>query len=108
MLQISVIHEEKDRVISGLKRRGLKNAEELIQQALEIDQNRRNTQTKLDQLLNEANQLSRQIGQLMREGKKDEAEAFKKKTAEIKSETNGNCLPFLTWHLAACSISSMS
>ena len=59
-----------------------------VDQILELDAQRRATQTELDQMLAESNALSRQIGGLMREGKKDEAEGVKAQTAGLKDKSN--------------------
>lgn len=84
MLQVSIIREEKEKVIQGLKKRRLKNAEEAIEQVLSLDLRRRQTQQQQDTLLGEANSAAREIGNLMKTGKKDEAEALKTKTAHLK------------------------
>lgn len=86
MLQIAQIHENKEAVINGLKKRNFKEPEKAINSLLELDDKRKSIQQKHDQSLAEGNQLSKQIGQLMAQGKKDEAEAIKIKTAQYKSE----------------------
>lgn len=84
MLQVSFIREEKEKVISGLKKRRVRNVEESIDSILNLDLKRRQTQQQQDALLSEANILAREIGALMKSGKKSEADALKEKTAEIK------------------------
>jgi seryl-tRNA synthetase len=85
MLQVSAIREEKDRIIQALKkRRGLKNIEESIEAILSLDQKRRQTQQQQDALLAESNSIAKEIGNLMKSGKKEEAEKMKVRTAEIK------------------------
>lgn len=84
MLQVSIIREEKEKVVQGLKKRRLKNAEEAIEQVLGLDLRRRQTQQQQDTLLGEANSAAREIGNLMKTGKKDEAETLKIKTAHLK------------------------
>jgi seryl-tRNA synthetase len=84
MLLISQITEHKERVIAGLEKRNIKDAETLIEEVLEVDKSRRATQVALDNTLAESNTISRQIGQLMKEGKADEAAAIKKRTKELK------------------------
>ena len=86
MLQVSFIREEKNKVIQGLKKRRLRNVEESIENILKLDQKRRQTQQLQDALLSEANSLAREIGNLMKSGKKDEAEALKQKTADLKKQ----------------------
>ena len=85
MLQISYIRENKESVINGLKKRNFKELE-LVEEAITLDEQRRLVQTKLDNALAESNKLSKEIGTLMKEGKKQEAEAAKAQTAELKEQ----------------------
>lgn len=86
MLQVSAIREEKEKVIQGLKKRGLRNVEQSVDEILELDKKRRQTQQQQDALLAESNSLSREIGNLMKSGKKAEADVLKAKTAEMKKQ----------------------
>ena len=85
MLQISYIRENKDLVINGLKKRNFKESE-LVEEAISLDENRRLIQTKLDNALAESNKLSKEIGALMKEGKRQEAEQAKAQTADLKEQ----------------------
>ena len=85
MLQISYIRENKDLVINGLKKRNFKELE-LVEEAISLDENRRLIQTKLDNALAESNKLSKEIGTLMKEGKRQEAEVAKAQTADLKEQ----------------------
>ncbi|WP_276725642.1 serine--tRNA ligase [Capnocytophaga granulosa] len=85
MLQISYIRENKDLVINGLKKRNFKELE-LVEEAIALDEQRRLIQTKLDNALAESNKLSKQIGTLMKEGKRQEAEVAKAQTADLKEQ----------------------
>ena len=85
MLQISYIRENKESVINGLKKRNFKELE-LVEEAIALDEQRRLVQTKLDNALAESNKLSKEIGTLMKEGKKQEAEAAKAQTADLKEQ----------------------
>ena len=89
MLQITHIAENRQSVVKGLTRRGVAQAEPLIEKLLQTDQVRRQTQTELDDVLAASNRISKQIGQLMQQGKKDEAEAIKQQTAELKEQSKG-------------------
>ena len=86
MLQRQTIRESKDRVIERL---AVKNFEagKIVDDILAIDSRRRTTQNELDTLLSEANLLARQIGELMKGGKKAEAEDLKNKSAALKEST---------------------
>ena len=87
MLTLKLINEETERVIRGLEKKHFKGAREAIDQVLAVDKKRREAQQELDQNLNEAKKLAAQIGALMKEGKKDEANAIKEKVSTMK-ETN--------------------
>jgi seryl-tRNA synthetase len=84
MLQVSVIRDEKEKIIKGLQKRRLKGIEQSLDTILSLDQKRRQTQQQQDALLAESNSLAKEIGNLMKSGQKDEAEKLKTKTAEIK------------------------
>lgn len=87
MLQINVIREEREKVIAGLLKRNFNEASELIDKAIALDKSRREKQLKNDDLLAEANKLAKEIGNLMKLGKKEEAEGIKAKTAELKKSS---------------------
>ena len=86
MLTIKQITENTDAVLRGLEKKHFKDAKETIAQVIEVNDKRRNTQNQLDKNLAEVNSLSRTIGQLMKEGKKEEAEAARARVAETKGE----------------------
>ena len=76
MLQVNYIREHKEEVLEGLAVKNFKQPE-LVEEILKLDEQRRQTQTQADSLLAEANAAAKQIGEFMRQGKKDEAEALK-------------------------------
>ncbi|MCQ2255323.1 MAG: serine--tRNA ligase [Bacteroidaceae bacterium] len=84
MLTLKQINEETDRVIAGLEKKHFKGAKEAIENVQAIDRTRREAQQALDANKQEANQLAKQIGMLMKNGQKDEAEATKAKVAALK------------------------
>lgn len=86
MLQVSLIREEKEKVVQGLKKRRLRDVEESLEAILQLDLKRRQTQQQHDALLAESNSIAREIGGLMKTGKKAEAETLKAKTGEIKKQ----------------------
>jgi seryl-tRNA synthetase len=87
MLTLKLITEESDRVIRGLEKKHFKNAKAAIDEVLSVDKKRREAQQQLDKNLSEAKKMAAQIGGLMKEGKRDEAEAVKAQVAQMK-ETN--------------------
>lgn len=84
MLTIKLITENTDAVIRGLEKKHFKGAKESIAKVLELNDKRRSTQNELDKNLAEINATSKSIGQLMKAGQKEEAEAAKQRVAEIK------------------------
>ena len=86
MLQIAHIRENQEQVVLALAKRNL-DAAEMIQKAIDLDEQRRATQVQLDTLLAESNKLSKEIGDLMRKGEKEKAEELKQKTAQSKERT---------------------
>lgn len=84
MLQLNFIRENREITIAGLERKYFKGATEAVDKLLGLDKQRRDTQSELDATLSQSNTLAKQIGQLMKEGKKDNAEAAKAQTATLK------------------------
>ena len=87
MLTLKLISEETERVIRGLQKKHFNGAREAIENVLAVDKHRRETQQALDANLSEAKKMAAQIGMLMKQGKKEEAENIKATVAEMK-ETN--------------------
>ncbi|MDD4660225.1 MAG: serine--tRNA ligase [Massilibacteroides sp.] len=83
MLTLKVITENPETVIEELAKKHF-DAKELITKVIELDKTRRNTQMVLDANLAELNTISKTIGQLMKEGKKEEAGAARFKVSEMK------------------------
>lgn len=86
MLQVSEIRENKEHYIQGLAKRNI-DATQLLEEVLQADEKRRNTQAQLDNLLAESNTISKEIGVLFKKGEHKKAEILKLKTAHIKEET---------------------
>lgn len=93
MLQINVIRENTELVLEGLKKRNMRDAESLINQALAVDKVRREKQQQYDAVVGESNRISKEVGVLMKAGKKQEADEMiakmatsKKSAAEIGQE----------------------
>jgi len=85
MLQLNTIREEKDRVLSGLKKRNFKELH-LIDNIIALDEKRRATQLSLDETLAKSNNLSKEIGNLFKAGQTDKANALKEQTATLKED----------------------
>lgn len=85
MLQVSYIRENRENVLERLAVKNFKQPE-LIDEIIQLDEKRRQTQNQLDNTLAQSNSAAKQIGELMRNGKKEEAEAIKAKTGAWKEE----------------------
>lgn len=85
MLTLKLISEETERVIKGLEKKHFEGAREAVEKVLEYDKIRREAQQKLDSNKQQQNQLAKQIGRLMKEGKKEEAENIKTTVADLKA-----------------------
>ncbi len=85
MLTINLIREKKEFLIERLKIKNF-NAEEIINRILLLDSSRREIQSKTDLMQGEMNRISKEIGSLMKDGKRDEADAAKEKTYSLKEE----------------------
>jgi seryl-tRNA synthetase len=83
MLQVNYIRENREKVLERLGVRNFKQPE-LVDEIIKLDEERRQTQTSLDNLSAIANANAKQVGELMRSGKKEEAEAIKAETTSNK------------------------
>lgn len=86
MLQVPFIRENKEDVIKRLAVRNI-DASQMIEDVISLDEDRRQTQTLLDNALAESNTLSKEIGNLYKSGKAAEANVLKEKTIELKETT---------------------
>lgn len=85
MLQVNYIRDNREKVLERLSVRNFKQTE-VVDQIIQLDEERKQTQTSLDQISAIANSSARQIGELMRTGKKEEAEALKAQTGSNKEQ----------------------
>lgn len=86
MLTLQILREQTDMVLEGLKKRNFKDAEILVQQLIENDKLRRETQNTLDTLKAKSNADSKKIGDLMRSGNADEANTLRASIALDKDK----------------------
>ena len=86
MLTIKVISQETEKVLKGLEKKHFKNAKETIEKVLELDKARRVAQQELDSLLAQSKQIAAKVGQLMKSGLIDEANAVKLEVADLKTK----------------------
>lgn len=86
MLTLKVIRENKDQVIERLAIKHF-DAKEIIEKVIALDDERKVIQLQLDNNLAEQNTIAKQIGKLFSEGKADEANAAKQRTADLKEQS---------------------
>ncbi|MEM6522554.1 MAG: serine--tRNA ligase [Bacteroidota bacterium] len=84
MLQISYLRENTNQVIQALKKRSFNEAESVVTGVVKLDQDRRGIVRELESLQSESNNLSKQIGRLMKEGNKEQAEQARAQTSDLK------------------------
>ena len=85
MLQLGFLRANKAAAIERLSKR-MDNAEVNIENVLELDASRRNTQTELDKTASALNALSKDIGMLFKSGQSEKANILKQKTADLKDK----------------------
>ncbi len=88
MLQVPYLRENTEKALSGLAKRN-KDFSATVESIISVDESRRKLQNELDNLLAESNKISKIIGDLFKEGKREEADGMKARTTEIKEECKG-------------------
>jgi seryl-tRNA synthetase len=86
MLLVQTIKDQFDKVLEGLSKRNFPNAESQLLAIIDLDNQRKETQKLRDSLQSESNQIAKEIGALMQQGKKEDAEKIKSRTVEIKAQ----------------------
>lgn len=85
MLEIHRINNQTEEIRARLARRANANYNDHINRILDLDELRRATQGKLDEVLAQSNKLSAQIGELFKTGKAEEANRLKEETTGLKT-----------------------
>lgn len=86
MLQLSYIRDNKDKAIERLLIKNFNSAKESIEKVIDLDNQRRDLQTQLDDIKAKQNAIAKEIGMLFKSGNKQEAENKKNDTAKLKVE----------------------
>lgn len=86
MLQLQAIRNDKENLAKALAKRNI-DAGPMLDEVLEKDEARRKLQAELDALLAESNSISKSIGMLYKQGKAEEANAMKEKSASLKEKS---------------------
>lgn len=86
MLQVSVIRENREKIVEGLKKKHFDKAALVVDQIIEVDDLRKTTQGQLDALLSESNKASKSVGEMMKQGRTAEAEVLKAQVSASKEQ----------------------
>jgi seryl-tRNA synthetase len=86
MLQIAFIRENQEKVIQALAKRNM-DAKSIVEDVIKLDTERRAAQVELDGILAESNKLSKDIGEMMKNGEKSKAAILKEKTVLNKEKS---------------------
>lgn len=86
MLQLQYIKEHTEEIIERLKIKNVQNVEERIAEILSLDEQRRALQQQSDAVKAEQNAIAKEIGMLFKQGKREEADAKKTLTADLKAK----------------------
>ena len=86
MLTLKLLREQPEFVVERLAVKNF-DASKIVEQILEQDSRRRSCQTELDAALSVQKTKAKEIGKLMQQGLKDEAEAAKKEVAAMKEKS---------------------
>jgi len=86
MLQVPYLQQNREKAIAGLKKKHFAQAEEMVDKVLATDAERRQLQVERDNILSESKRRAKEIGMLMKQGKREEAEEAKKATSDLKEQ----------------------
>ncbi len=86
MLQVTDIRENKEKYIKALAKRGI-DAASVLEEVLNVDEERRSSQAQLDEVLAQSNSYSKEIGKLFQSGETQKANELKEKTVELKESS---------------------
>lgn len=85
MLALNRFHDEPQQLLKAFQNKKLTNAEAIVNQVAQLAEQRKTIIQELDNARAEMNQAAKSIGQLMSQGKKDEAETAKANTKNLKT-----------------------
>jgi seryl-tRNA synthetase len=83
MLQIAFIRENQEKVVKALAKKHM-DAKAIVEEIVQTDELRRSAQADLENTLAESNKLSKDIGEMMKNGEKSKAEILKQKTVQLR------------------------
>ena len=87
MIELDRLRSEKNKIVSALKKRGLKEIDKELSKVIELDDQRKKLKSELDKILEESNIIAKDIGINIRNGKKDLIDKLKKRSGELKEKS---------------------
>ena len=87
MIELDGLRSEKNKIVSALKKRGLKEIDKELSKVIELDDQRKKLKSELDKILEESNIIAKDIGINIRNGKKDLIDKLKKRSGELKEKS---------------------
>jgi seryl-tRNA synthetase len=88
MLSVNYLRENLEKAVELLKVRNIKDLSSKLNSIIATDDERKNIQNELDTILSKSNTLAKEIGNLFKTGKRDEAEILKQETTDLKEKSN--------------------
>jgi seryl-tRNA synthetase len=96
MLPIHLFRQNKELILEGLKKKNFKEPE-LVDQIIALDEHRRRIQVENDAIAASINAASKNIGQLMAKGNKEESEQLKAQVATHKDQAKYISKSWASW-----------
>ena len=87
MIELDRLRSEKNKIVSALKKRGLKEIDKELSKVIQLDDQRKKLKSELDKILEESNIIAKDIGIKIRNGKKDLIDKLKKRSGELKEKS---------------------
>ena len=87
MIELDGLRSEKNKIVSALKKRGLKEIDKELSKVIQLDDQRKKLKSELDKILEESNIIAKDIGIKIRNGKKDLIDKLKKRSGELKEKS---------------------
>ena len=87
MLEINKIRDEFENILKALKKRGISDIQNKLQNLIELDDQRKLFKFEIDKINNESNTISKDIGIAFKSGKDDNVESLKLKSQELKEKS---------------------
>ena len=88
MIEVNKVRDEFENILKALKKRGISDIENKLQNLMELDDQRKLFKSEIDKINNESNTISKDIGIAFKSGKSDNVESLKLRSQELKEKSN--------------------